>query len=93
MTQFTLIAGSDEVLSDAPFMGRHLIGGVWKDSADGRTFDRISPSHKVVVSRSALGGVTETDAAIAAARTAFDAGIWSKISGKARAAVCCAWPS
>ena len=87
MTQFTLIAGSDEVLSDAPFMGRHLIGGVWKDSADGRTFDRISPSHKVVVSRSALGGVTETDAAIAAARTAFDAGVWSRLSGKARATV------
>ena len=87
MTMLTLIAGTDEVLDDAPFMGRHLIGGVWKDSVDGRTFDRISPSHKVVVSRSALGGVAETDAAIAAARAAFDAGIWSRISGKARAAV------
>ena len=87
MTKLTLIAGTDEVLTDAPFMGRHLIGGVWKDSADGQTFDRISPSHKVVVSRSALGGVAETDAAIAAARAAFDAGVWSRISGKARATV------
>ena len=87
MTKLTLIAGTDEVLTDAPFMGRHLIGGVWRDSADGQTFDRISPSHKVVVSRSTLGGVAETDAAIAAARAAFDAGVWSRVSGKARAAV------
>ena len=87
MTKLTLIAGTDEVLTDAPFMGRHLIGGVWKGSANGQTFDRISPSHKVVVSRSALGGVVETDAAVAAARATFDSGIWSRISGKARAAV------
>ena len=87
MTKLTLIAGNDEVLTDAPFMGRHLIGGVWRDSADSQTFDRVSPSHKVVVSRSALGGIAETDAAIVAARAAFNAGLWSRISGKARAAV------
>jgi betaine-aldehyde dehydrogenase len=87
MTKLTLIAGTNEVLSDAPYRGRHLIAGVWKDSADGKTFDRVSPSHKVVVSRSALGGVAETDAAVAAARAAFDAGVWSRLSGKARAAV------
>ncbi len=87
MTKLTLIAGTDEVLMDVPFVGRHLIGGVRRDSADGRTFDRVSPSHKVVVSRSALGGMAETDAAIAAARAAFDAGVWSRLSGKARAAV------
>ena len=87
MTKLTLIAGNDEVLTDAPFIGRHLIGGVWRDSADSQTFDRVSPSHKVVVSRSALGGIAETDAAIVAARAAFNAGLWSRISGKARAAV------
>ena len=87
MTKLTLIAGNDEVLTDAPFIGRHLIGGVWRDSADSQTFDRVSPSHKIVVSRSAPGGIAETDAAIAAARAAFNAGLWSRISGKARAAV------
>ena len=87
MTKLTLIAGNDEVLTDTPFIGRHLIGGVWRDSADSQTFDRVSPSHKIVVSRSALGGIAETDAAIAAARAAFNAGLWSRISGKARAAV------
>ncbi|AXI48583.1 sorbosone dehydrogenase [Sulfitobacter sp. SK012] len=67
------------------FKGRHLIDGVWIQSTE--TFDRISPSHGVVVSTSACGGKVEANAAIAAARRAFDAGIWSRLSGKARASV------
>ncbi|WP_424971063.1 aldehyde dehydrogenase family protein [Dinoroseobacter sp. S76] len=67
------------------FTGRHLIDGAWVESAE--SFERRAPSHDTVVSRSALGGEAETEAAIAAARRAFDAGIWSRISGKARAEV------
>ena len=69
----------------AVFEGAHLINGDWVQSAS--TFDRVSPSHGTVVSRSAEGGEAETQAAIAAARQAFDAGIWSRISGKERANV------
>lgn len=87
MNDLTLIAASTAVLPDAVFEGRHLIGGDWVGSADGAKFDRVSPSHGVVVSRSALGGAAEAEAAIAAARAAFDAGPWSRASGKARAAV------
>lgn len=67
------------------FTGRHLIDGAWVESAE--IFERVSPSHDVVVSRNALGSAAETEAAIAAARRAFDAGDWSRISAKARAAV------
>ena len=67
------------------FAGKHLIDGAWVTG--GETFDRVSPSHGVVVSRSALGGEAETEAAIAAARRAFDMGVWSRIPAKARAAV------
>jgi acyl-CoA reductase-like NAD-dependent aldehyde dehydrogenase len=67
------------------FVGHHLIDGVWTQSAD--KFDRISPSHGVVVSTSARGGAEEAHAAISAARRAFDAGIWSRLSGKARATI------
>jgi len=67
------------------FVGRHLIDGAWMES-DG-TFARVSPSHDVVVSRNARGGAEETEAAIGAARRAFDAGIWNRISAKERAAV------
>ena len=69
----------------AVFEGAHLINGDWVQSAS--TFDRVSPSHGTVVSRSAEGGEAETEAAIAAARQAFDAGVWSRISGKERANV------
>ena len=84
---FTIIPAPDAPLRAAPFVGRHLINGDWCDSADGATFDRHSPSHGVLVSVSALGGLAEADAAVAAARRTFDAGIWSRISGKARATV------
>jgi betaine-aldehyde dehydrogenase len=87
MTEFTLIPSSGAVLPATPFLARHLIDGVWRDSADGAVSERLSPSHGVVVSRAAKGGKAETEAGITAARTAFDDRRWSGLSGKARAAV------
>ena len=83
MNDLTVIAASGMALPDAVRVNRHWIGGVWRESA--ASFERVSPSHGVVVSRSALGGAAEVDAAVAAARAAF-AG-WSRASGKTRAAV------
>ncbi len=84
MNDMTMTAAVAHPLPKAPFEGRHLIDGIWQGSADGATFDRISPSHGVVVSRSARGGTAETEAAIAAARRAFDDGKWSRATGKER---------
>lgn len=84
MTELTVIAASGAQLPEA-FTGRHLIAGQWQGSADGASFDRVSPSHGVVVSRSAKGGAVETEAAIAAARAAFDEGSWRQMAGKDRA--------
>jgi acyl-CoA reductase-like NAD-dependent aldehyde dehydrogenase len=86
MTRLTVIPATGAVVPPAR-KNRHLIGGAWRDSADGATFDRASPSHQVVVSRSAKAGVADTEAAVAAARGAFDDGRWSRLSGKARATV------
>ncbi|MCY1667025.1 aldehyde dehydrogenase family protein [Rhizobium sp. SL86] len=80
----TMTAAVSHPLPRAPFTGRHLIDGIWCDSADGGTFDRVSPSHGVLVSRSARGGAAETEAAISAARRAFDDGRWSRVTGKER---------
>lgn len=85
MTALTVIPATGAALPP-PRLNRHLIGGTWRDSADGRTLDRASPAHGVVVSRSALGGTPETESAIAAARAAFDSGCWSRLPAKARAA-------
>ncbi len=87
MLDMTLIAASGIALPAEPFVGRHLIGGVWVASQGGATFDRVSPAHGVVVSRSALGSAVDAEAAIAAARAAFDSGVWSRTTGKARAAM------
>lgn len=82
----TLIPAVGAIQHDV-FIGRHMIDGQWQDSADAATFDRLSPAHGMLVSRSALGGVREAEAAIDAARKAFDQGTWSLASGKSRAAL------
>ncbi len=79
------INAATEFALPAPFLGRHLIDGDWIDGAE--TFQRVSPSHDSVVSVSAKGDEAVTEAAIAAARKAFDAGKWSRISAKERSAV------
>ena len=84
MNDLTINAAIDFDLP-APFRGHHLIAGKWVESAE--TFERRSPSHGAVVSVSARGDEAVTERAINAARAAFDAGIWSRISGKERAAV------
>ncbi|AWD22585.1 aldehyde dehydrogenase family protein [Fuscovulum blasticum] len=84
MTQITLIAATGASLPE-PRQNRHLIGGTWTGSDN--LLDRVSPSHGVVVSRSAVGTAADAEAAIAAARAAFDDGRWSGLSAKARAAV------
>ncbi|MBO3761594.1 aldehyde dehydrogenase family protein [Ciceribacter sp. L1K22] len=84
MNDMTISPAVEAALPQAPFEGRHLIDGEWRGSADGQTFDRLSPSHGILVSRSAKGSKADTEAAIAAARNSFDSGIWSRISGKER---------
>ncbi len=85
MSDMTMTAAVEAALPKAPFEGRHLIDGIWRESHDGETFDRTSPSHGILVSRSARAGRVETEAAIGAARKAFDDGRWSRITGKERA--------
>ena len=87
MKDLHIISGQSLDLPDRPYPARHFIDGQHCDSADRRVSERVSPSHGVLVSRAALGGEPETAAAIAAARTAFDDGRWSRLSGKERAAI------
>jgi betaine-aldehyde dehydrogenase len=64
-----------------------LIGGRWTPSLDGRTIDVISPATEEPVAQVTLGGVKDVEAAIAAAREAFDSGPWPRMSPLERAAV------
>ncbi|WJY21288.1 aldehyde dehydrogenase family protein [Fontisubflavum oceani] len=87
MTDLTLIPATNAPIPAEPFIGKHLIDGAWVESADGAWFERHSPAHGDLISRSAQGGVAETEAAIAAARRAFDAGDWAFSSGADRAKI------
>lgn len=87
MIDLTLIPATNAPIPAEPFIGKHLIDGAWVESADGAWFERHSPAHGDLISRSAQGGVAETEAAIAAARRAFDAGDWAFSSGADRAKI------
>ncbi|HXO17049.1 MAG TPA: aldehyde dehydrogenase family protein, partial [Candidatus Dormibacteraeota bacterium] len=63
------------------------VGGRWKLADDGGTRELINPSNGRVVATIAEAGVSDAQAAIAAARTAFDEGPWSTMSGADRAAL------
>jgi aminomuconate-semialdehyde/2-hydroxymuconate-6-semialdehyde dehydrogenase len=63
---------------------RHFIGGEWADSADGATFESVSPIDNTVIAHVARGGVTDADRAVEAARRAFDHGPWPKMNPAAR---------
>lgn len=67
------------------FDHKMLINGQFVESKSGERFERISPSHDVVVGTYAKGGIEDTKAAIAAAREAFDKGPWPKWTGGQRA--------
>lgn len=64
---------------------QHLIDGQWVASRSGEVFTRHSPSTCGPVTRAALGDEADIEAAISSARTAFDDGRWSQLSGKDRA--------
>jgi acyl-CoA reductase-like NAD-dependent aldehyde dehydrogenase len=65
MLDLTLIPAINATLPPV-FQARHLIDGLWQDSADGATTERLSPSQGTVVSRAATGGKAEAEAAIVA---------------------------
>jgi len=66
---------------------RHYIDGEFVASASGGTFETLNPSTNEVLGEAADGGPSEVDAAVAAARRAFDEGPWPRMSAAARADV------
>jgi betaine-aldehyde dehydrogenase len=74
-------------LPEAPRSWQLLIDGKWTDAADSGRFERESPAHGIAVGDYALAGAADADAAIAAARRAFDVGPWPRLKGVERAAV------
>jgi acyl-CoA reductase-like NAD-dependent aldehyde dehydrogenase len=55
---------------------RLLIGDDWVDAAGGRTFATLDPATGQPIAEVAHGGPADVDAAVRAARAAFDSGPW-----------------
>jgi aldehyde dehydrogenase (NAD+) len=69
--------------------GKLLIGGEWRDASGGKTFETINPATGEVLTTVAEASAVDVDAAVAAARKAFDdlAGPWRKMSASERGRV------
>ena len=65
-------------------VGRMLIGGEWREAASGETFATEDPSTGEKLADVASAGQADVDAAVAAARAAFE-GPWSKVKPDERA--------
>ena len=66
---------------------RHYFDGAFRESFDGRTFETLNPSTNEVLAQAADGGAAEIDAAVGAARRAFDEGPWPRMAASERATV------
>jgi len=64
-----------------------FIGGKWVPSASGKTFDTIHPATEEVICQVAEGDKEDVDAAVDAAREAFDNGPWRSMDARDRGAL------
>ena len=79
--EWLAMAGDLDVRSQA------FIDGAYVDAADGATFEKTSPIDGRVLAKVASCDAPDVDRAVAAARKAFDAGVWSRSAPKKRKAI------
>ncbi|HUZ20443.1 MAG TPA: 5-carboxymethyl-2-hydroxymuconate semialdehyde dehydrogenase [Acidimicrobiales bacterium] len=65
---------------------RHYIGGVFLESQDGGRFETLNPANNEPLAEVADGKAADVDAAVRAARRAFDEGPWPRLRATERAA-------
>jgi aldehyde dehydrogenase (NAD+) len=64
--------------------GKLFIGGKWGEAASGKTFPTINPATGETLAQIAEGGERDADAAVRAARAAFESGPWAEMSAADR---------
>jgi len=64
--------------------GRLFVGGQWREAADGARTEVVDPSRGTVVTTVAEASAADVDAAVRAARDAFENGPWAATSGRER---------
>src|SRR6202158_284903 len=64
-----------------------LIGGAWRAGEGEQTFDVVEPATSDLRAKAAAASPADVDAAVKAARSAFEGGAWSNAAASARAKV------
>ncbi|MGA8575190.1 MAG: aldehyde dehydrogenase family protein [Candidatus Cybelea sp.] len=84
------LAQAEEILKNLPLIGGVVpmyVGGTWRLASDGGTRELQNPANGGTIATVAEATVADAEAAIAAARRAFDEGPWSSLSAADRAAL------
>jgi len=71
--------------------GRAFIDGEYRPAEGGQTFDCLSPIDGKLLVKVADSRAADVDAAVAAARRAFDSHVWSGLSPRQRKAILLRW--
>ncbi|MDN6637782.1 MAG: 5-carboxymethyl-2-hydroxymuconate semialdehyde dehydrogenase [Yaniella sp.] len=73
--------------ANMPDQIRHYINGEWVDSIDGDTFDILNPVTNETYIKGSSGKVADVDAAVKAAKEAFDNGPWPHMLPRERSRI------
>ena len=61
-----------------------LIGGKWQESRGGKRFSTINPANESVIAEVPEANEADVDAAVKAARSAFESGPWHRMDARDR---------
>lgn len=73
---------------DIPGLDKLFIAGEWVNANSNETLDVVMPSTESVIATVPSPSITDADAAVQAARAAFDDGPWPRMSPSERAETC-----
>jgi phenylacetaldehyde dehydrogenase len=83
-TVLSSVSLDDKVSNFVSKNRKMLINGKWVDAASGKTFPTYNPATGEILARVAEGDSEDIDRAVKAARAAFEAGAWRKMSPSER---------
>ena len=72
---------------------RMLIGGEWVEARSGETFETVNPFTGRAWATVPRAGAADADAAVRAARAAFDDGPWGRTTAASAGGCCAGSPS
>ena len=87
----TTLAYWQEKAATLAIEGRAFIDGEYRSAENGRTFDCVSPIDGKVLTKVADCGEADVNAAVRAARHAFDTAVWSGLNPRQRKAKLLKW--